>query len=235
MIDISIVIPFHNEEDSLKILLLELENEIKRFDKVFEVILINDASTDNSLNIAQDFSKRNHSFKVLDMPYRGGQTGCYKEAFKLVQGKYTLRMDADLQDSPKDLYKFIEKIDENADLIMGLREARKHSKILRFASGVYDLLILLLTNSPLHSNSGSYVCFKTKYIKEIPFKKNDHRYLPLITMARGAENISEVFVRHNSRQFGESKYNPLRKVILGIPEVLMFSWRLKVNYYKIRD
>ena len=231
MIDISIVIPFHNEEESLKELLPLLVSEIEKFDKTFEIVLINDCSTDNSIAIASEYANKYGIIQVIDMSYRGGQTGCYKEAFKVLQGKYTLRMDADLQDDPRDLYKFIEKIDEDADLIMGLREARKHSKILRFASGVYDLLILLLTNSPLHSNSGSYVCFKTKFIKDIAFKKNDHRYLPLISMSRGADKISEVFVRHNSRQYGESKYKPMRKVILGIPEVVCFAYRLKINYY----
>jgi glycosyltransferase involved in cell wall biosynthesis len=231
MKDISIVIPFHNEAESLVELLPLLLQEVQKFNKTFEIILINDCSKDNSLEIANNFAKTHEIIKVIDMPYRGGQTGCYKEAFQVVDSHYTLRMDADLQDDPRDLYKFIEKIDEGADLIMGLREARKHSKLLRFASGVYDLLILLLTNSPLHSNSGSYVCFKTKYIKEIPFQKNDHRYLPLITMSRGAEQVSEVFVRHNSRQYGESKYKPMKKVIFGIPEVVCFAYRLKSNYY----
>lgn len=230
-LDLSIVIPFHNEEESLKVLIPSLFYELKKLAKTFEVILVNDCSTDGSFGLAKEFSRTYPQLVVLELGERGGQSGAYKLAFSKVRGEHTIRMDADLQDDPKDLFRFVEKIDQGADLIIGLREARKHNRWVRFAGLIYDMIILLLFNSPLHSNTGSYVCFRTKYIMNIPFRKNDHRYIPLIVMRRGAEIISEVFVRHNSRQFGQSKYNTYRKLILGIPEVFRFLYRYTMGYY----
>jgi len=233
-IDISIVIPFHNEEDSLKILVPELLKEIRNINKSFEIIFVDDVSTDKSLDVVKNNISNDNLIEIIQLKKRGGQTGCYKEAFKKSDGKYILRMDSDLQDDPRDLKKFVDKMDQGSGLIMGLRECRKHSRIIRFASGVYDLLILVLFNSPLHSNSGSYVAFKSELVKNIPFRKNDHRYLPLIAIKRGAKNISEVFVRHNQRKYGKSKYHPITKLIFGIPEVLRFLFRYIIGIYDIK-
>lgn len=230
-IDVTIVIPFHNEEESLKVLLPLLVEEIKKTQKVFEVILVNDVSRDNSVDIVKKITNEHKYIKLIELDQRGGQTGCYKAAFNQAKGDYILRMDADLQDSPNDLPLFIFKMDEGAELIMGLREARKHSRIIRIASAIYDLIILALFNSPLHSNSGSFVAFKSKYMKGLPWYHNDHRYLPLIAMHRGANNVSEVFVEHHNREFGQSKYKPFKKIFLGFPEVLCFLFRLKIGKY----
>jgi glycosyltransferase involved in cell wall biosynthesis len=232
--NISIVIPFHNEEESLRVLIPSLMEIILLLAKSFEVILVDDASTDNSVEIVKMYQERYPIIKLIRLPERGGQSGCYKEAFQQVQGQYIIRMDADLQDDPKDLPKFIEKIDQGSELVMGLRECRKHSRILRLATGIYDLMILALFNSPIHSNSGSYVAFKTDLMKNIPFRKNDHRYLPLIAMRRGAKNITEVFVRHNERKMGKSKYNTSKKLILGIPETFLFLIRYIRGIYDLK-
>jgi len=229
--DFSIVIPFHNEEGSLKELLPSLLNMLRSINKSYEIIFIDDASTDNSSEIIKEYQNNNPEIILIQLEKQSGQTGCYKAAFEKASGEYIIRMDADLQDNPKDLPKFMEKIDAGSELIMGLRECRKHSRILRLASGLYDLFILALFNSPLHSNSGSYVGFKTTLVKNIPFRKNDHRYLPLIAIRRGAKNISEVFVSHSERKWGISKYNPYTKIILGIPEVFRFLFRYLSGVY----
>ena len=115
---------------------------------------------------------------------------------------------------------------------MGLREARKHSKVLRIMSALYDLLILTLFNTPLHSNSGSFVAFKTKFVKNLPWYANDHRYLPLIVIHRGATKVSEVFVSHRERKHGNTNYPKYRKIIFGIFEVILFMTRLRLGKYK---
>jgi len=232
-IDITIVIPFHDEEKSLNVLIPLLMNVIRSVNKSFEVLLVDDKSSDASIEVIAKFRHQYSEIKLIQLNERGGQTGCYDAAFKEARGKYILRMDADLQDDPRDIPEFIEKIDQGSDLIMGLRECRKHTKIIRMSSAIYDLIILSLFNSPLHSNSGSYVAFKSNLMKDIPFRKNDHRYLPLIAIRRGATNISEVFVRHNERKWGESKYKPIRKIILGLPEVIFFLFRYINGNYDI--
>jgi glycosyltransferase involved in cell wall biosynthesis len=232
--DISIVVPFHNEAESLPVLLPLIMEAVASANKSFEVILVDDASSDNSVEIVKKYQEQYPVIKLIQLPKRGGQTGCYKEAFQKVQGQYIIRMDADLQDDPRDLPKFLEKIDQGSDLVMGLRECRKHSRIVRLVGGIYDLMILALLDSPLHSNSGSYVAFKADLVQNVPLRKGDHRYLPIIAMRRGAKNIAEVLVRHGERKWGKSKYNTFKKVVFGIPEVFLFLIRYKLGIYDPR-
>lgn len=231
MVYLSIVIPCRNEETSLPILCQKLEKVlIENLKDNWEVILVDDASTDNSYEIMKQYQK-NSLFRIIHFDKRKGQTGAFKAAFDIARGEYIIRMDGDLQDDPKDIPKFLEKLKEGSELTLGLRECRKHSKILRLASGIFDLAAILLFDSPLHSSSASFVAFKSEFVKNIPFRKNDHRYLPLIAMKRGAKNVSEIFVTHNERIGDKSKYPKFKKIILGGPELLFFLIRYKLGVY----
>lgn len=231
----SIVIPSHNEADSLKVLIPRILKVLikQKKHKPFELILIDDASTDNTQAVIKKFASKHPSIKPIYLKKRSGQTGGFKAGFKKASGRYLIRMDADLQDLPEDLPLFFDGFQKGADLIMGLRECRKHKRVYRLASYVFDFLVVLIFNSPLHANSGSFVGFKTKLVENINFKKNDHRYLPLIAIHRGAKNIKEVIVRHGHRQFGVSKYHPLKKLFFGFFEVWRFFFRLQLGHYHV--
>jgi glycosyltransferase involved in cell wall biosynthesis len=211
-----------------------LRAELENLDRPYEVLIVDDVSTDRTADVVREHQAIFRELRLIRLPRRGGQTGCFEAAFRQVRGEYTIRMDADLQDMPADLRQFVQRFDEGADLVMGLRECRKHRRLYRLASMVYDLIILLLFDTPLHANSGSFVGFRTELIRDIPFRRNDHRYLPLIAIRRGAENIREVLVRHRQRQFGASKYQPLKKLFFGLPEIVRFLLRLNRGYYDLR-
>ncbi len=228
---ISIIIPAHNEDESLPQLMEELDCVIKQQSKSIEVIFVNDVSTDRTAEILENFRKKHSYVRVIHLSKRGGQTGCYQAAFKEAKGKYFIRLDADLQDDPRDLNKFFPLIEQDVDIIMGLRLLRRHRRILRFASILFDSLVVLMFDSPLHTNTSSFIAFKAKYIKGLNFKKNDHRYLTVIAMHRGATKISEVTVVNRDRIYGASKYKNYKKLILGIPEVIRFLIRIKTGFY----
>tara|TARA_Y100001968_G_C19438312_1_gene761060 strand:+ start:2234 stop:2944 length:711 start_codon:yes stop_codon:yes gene_type:complete len=232
--DYSIVVPFRDEKKNLEILLPALAKVIKDQEASVEVILVNDCSSDDSLLVCKHNKLKFDKCLILELPHPSGQTGAFRAAFSLAQGEYLIRMDADLQDNPEDLPLFFEKFRQGSDLVMGLRECRKHRRLFRLASVLYDGLILLLFDTPLHTNSGSYVGFRSHLIKNIPWHPNDHRYLPLIALRRGAKNVGEVIVRHSPRVYGQSKYKPLRKILFGIPEVILFILRLNRGKYDIR-
>jgi len=120
---------------------------------------------------------------------------------------------------------------DGQDLIMGLRGLRQHRRLLRMVSMLYDALMVLMINSPLHTNTSSFIAFKSDFIKGIRFKKNDHRYLPLIAINRGAYKISEIVVKHRDRKYGATKYNNLHKIIFGTIETGFFLFRIKSGYY----
>lgn len=232
---VTIVIPFYNEEKNLEILIPELVNNIQNKPTEIDanIIFVNDKSDDMSELVINKYSEHFDKYQLINLSKRSGQTGAFKIAFESCETEYIIRMDSDLQDHPLDLNLFFQKmLTEDSDLIMGLREARKHSKSLRIASRIYDLIILILFNTPLHSNSGSFVAFKTKFVKNLPWYRNDHRYLPLIAIHRGASNVSEVFVRHRERKFGQTNYPKIRKIVFGLFEVMLLIFRLRLGLYR---
>lgn len=230
---ISIVIPFFNEEKNLEILIPKIIKNLKKIKRKLEIILINDCSTDQSVRVAKSKIKKtkNINFKIINLKKRSGQTGAFKSAFKIAKGKYIIRMDSDLQDNPKDILKFINKIDLGYDLIIGKRQKRIHPYILIFYSNLYSFIVRLFINSNIKNYSSSFVAFKVRYLKNLPWYKNDHRYLPIIAIKRGAKKITEIIVSHNKRKFGVTRYNLTKKVFFGIPEFLLFLYRLKCGYY----
>ena len=234
---ISIVIPFFNEEKSLNILIPQLIRHLKKIKKHrFEIILVDDCSTDRSNFVVKSKSKNSKSltFKTIKLSKRGGQTGAFKKAFKIAIGKFIIRMDSDLQDNPNDIIKFVAKIDLGSDLVIGKRNNRSHSFILIFCSSLYSLFMRFILNSNITSYSSSFVAFNKKYLKKLPWYNNDHRYLPAITVKRGAQKASEIIVQHKKRKYGVSRYNSFKKIILGIPEFILFLIRLKLGFYSIK-
>ena len=238
MLSATIVIPFHNEKKNLEILSNELLNALENKPKDIDVsvIFVNDNSDDGGDVYISKFINKLENFKIINLEKRSGQTGAFKKAFNQCKTDYIIRMDSDLQDNPKDLNLFFNKIILlQPHLIMGIREVRKHRRVLRLASIIYDFLMVLLFNSPLRSSSGSFVCFKKEFVENLPWYKNDHRYLPLITINRGAHKIIEVIVTHRERSFGNSKYSAFNKLFFGIFEVLIFSLRMKLGLYKTKQ
>ena len=227
----SIVIPVHNEQESLPILMKELAQVLVAVAHPVEVIFANDCSTDGSAEILDRMAIDFAFVRVIHLMQRSGQTGCYQVAFAEAQGEYIIRMDSDLQDDPQDLRQFFACLEEGRDLVMGLRTMRRHRRLLRACSIFYDFLMVLLFDSPLYTNTSSFVAFRARFVNNIAFKKNDHRYLPIIAMHRGAENLKEVIIASRERKFGESKYKNLQKVIRGLPEVIGFVVRMMTGYY----
>ena len=231
---VSFVIPFYNEEENLFEFLTLLKESIDLLEEYeFEIILINDSSSDNGRELVLDFIKDDDRFKLIDNIKNSGQTACFRKGFSIIKGEYVFRIDSDLQDDPRDLKYFISKIDQNPDVIMGVRENRKHHKLLRIATAVYSVIVIALLDSPFR-DSGSFVAFRTKYIKDLPLKNNDHRYLPLIVLERGGVNVKEVIVRHNPRRSGKSSYTVFSKLFFGFPELMLFVIKLKMKVYSVR-
>jgi glycosyltransferase involved in cell wall biosynthesis len=229
---ISIAVPIHNEEASIRQLMQEIDAVISSVNYEIEVVFVDDSSTDNSGAILKEIEGAYHYVRAFHLKKRGGQTGCYEKVLENIKGKYFLRLDGDLQDNPADLHKFFPLIEKDADLIMGLREIRRHKKLIRLASIIYDFFVVILFDTPLHTNSSSFLAIKTKYLQGLNMKKNDHRYLPLIAIDRGASNIKELVIENRERMYGQSKYKNFYKVLFGFPEVIRFFIRLKMGYYK---
>jgi glycosyltransferase involved in cell wall biosynthesis len=235
-IDISIVIPIHNESEALRVLIPSLVSEIHSLpDKTFEVLLVDDASTDDSREIIESYIEDFDFLHLVDLEVRGGQTEAFREGFRLATGRFIMRMDGDMQDDPSDLKNFVTKIDDGHDVVVGIREARKHLRIYKVVSRLFDLIVLMLMDTPFRENSASFVAFKADKIKDVPLKPFDHRFLIIIALSQGVEKPGEIIVKHNQRLGGKSKYRAISKFMLGCTQLIRVLLRISLGYYNKRE
>ena len=233
MIEFSVLIPFHNEEKNLKPLLAGLKKALLalRPGLRWEVLFIDDASTDSGFDKATTLLVGEKNFYLYRLKKRGGQTEAFRLAFRKARGRYFLRMDADLQDNPEYIPRFVEKMREGYDMIMGVRINRKHNAVLLGLTKAYDTVVSHCFSTGLATNSGSFIAFRAEFLKEVHMKKNDHRYLPLIAIRRGARKNISLPIPHRRRVHGVTKYPTLKKVCFGFFEMILFYRRLLAGYY----
>ena len=176
--------------------------------------------------------KNNYEIKIINLLKKSGQTGAFKKAFEVSEGDFIIRMDADLQDKPEHLYLFINKIYDGYDLIIGHRTNRKHNKFLILASNFYDRIIKIIFNLSLNTYIGSFIAFRAKFVKNLPWYNNDHRYLPIIAIIRGAKKLCTVNTPHTKRLYGKTHYNTFAKLLKGVPELILLILRIYFKKYK---
>ena len=228
----SIVIPFHNEGGNLPELHSRLTNFLNKRKENVEVLFIDDMSDDGGSKILQENISNDYRFSLYSLEARGGQTGAFKLGFAKATGTKIIRMDADLQDHPEDLVHFFDKLEEGYDVVLGYRVSRGHNFVLRLLTLFYDTITTIIFETGLKSNSASFVGFSSHLVKNISFKNNDHRYLPLICLQRGATKFCGIDVKHSTRKKGKSKYNNINKCLFGFIEFVFFYLRYRQGYYK---
>ncbi len=235
MVKISVLIPVHNEEGNLPELVKRIDAVMKNCcGKNWELLLIDDNSSDKSLKIMDNLAKKNENIRTFHHEENRGQTGCFKTGFDNAKGEYVITMDGDLQVYPEDIPLFIDKISRGYEFVNAIRENRQHSFWMIFASRVYNILMLLFFNSPVMDNASNYAAIKTKFVKNLPLIDNDHRYLAPITMRRGLKKFGEVIIRHEIRKKGKSSYKALPKYLKGFPEIFVAWMRIKRGRYDVR-
>lgn len=197
---ISIIIPFYNEEESLPVL-------IKQLNKDYEVILINDGSTDQGLEKLKNLPS---NFKLLTHRRHFGKGRALMTGFQAAKGDIIVFMDADLQDDPNELPKFVKTIEKGYDFVNGWRLERKDPLSKRLPSYIFNTLLLqLFFRSKFHDINCGYKAMKRQVIEEIPLYGDNYRFLPLMAEQAGFRT-TEVEIKHHPRKFGRSKYGFFR-------------------------
>ncbi len=212
--DISIVIPLLNEEDSL----LELHQWITRVleaDKyLYEIIFIDDGSTDNSWKIIGNICKNDPHVKAVKFKRNYGKSQALHAGFSMAQGKVVITMDADLQDNPEEipeLYQMI--ISDNYDLVSGWKKIRYDSKIKKnIPSKLFNWAARKVSGLPLHDFNCGLKAYKNQVVKDIEVYGEMHRYIPFLAKNEGYTRIGEKIVKHQARKYGETKFGSDRFV-----------------------
>ena len=203
---ISIVIPIYNESESINLLVSEIIDVMNVNNINFEIILVNDGSSDETFNILSKLSLNLQHVIIINLRKNYGQTAAMAAGFDYSSGEIIITLDGDLQNDPHDIPKLIEKIEEGYDLICGWRYERKDKLInRRIPSKIANKIIGFVTGISLHDYGCSLKAFKKDIIKDIKLYGELHRFLPVLANMEGAK-IKEVKVNHRSRKYGKSKY-----------------------------
>ena len=212
---ISIIIPFHNEEKSLPILLDKLEVEINKLPDVCEIILVDDGSTDAG---ASKLRVTSYELRVIKLRKRFGKGEALRSGIENSKGDILVFMDADLQDDPKDLPNFLKKINEGYDFVNGIRAKRKDNLIVKFYSKIAKYFLKLFLQSPFTDINCGFKAFRREVLKDFYFYGNNFRFFPLAVYYQGYKT-TEVPVINNPRLYGKSKFG-YSKLFIGILDTL---------------
>lgn len=207
---ISVVIPLFNEEESLKELLAEIRSTIARVGKTFEVIFVDDGSTDTSFEILRRLHAENPSqVKVIRLRRNFGKSAGLSVGFHAARGKYVITMDADLQDDPHEIPELIAKLEEGYDLVSGWKKKRHDPLTKTIPSRFFNFVTGLMTGIKIHDFNCGLKAYRSEVVKEVHVYGELHRYIPVLAHWAGFR-VGEKVVEHHPRKYGRTKFGVSR-------------------------
>lgn len=216
--DVSIFIPVYNEEENIKLLDDKIKAALDGHNINYEVIYVDDGSSDRSFEVLKSIAQGNEHIKVLKFRRNFGQTAAMSAGIDAASGRVLIPMDSDLQNDPKDIPNLLAKINEGYDVVSGWRKNRKDTFINRtLPSMIANKLISWLSGVNLHDYGCTLKAYRSEVLKDIRLYGELHRFIPICASWVGAK-VTEIPVQHHERQFGESKYgiNRTFKVVLDL-------------------
>jgi glycosyltransferase involved in cell wall biosynthesis len=222
---ISVVIPIFNEEDNIVPLHAKLAMELPALGREFEVILVNDGSTDASAERLAEVARRDSRFKVVNLRKNFGQTAAMMAGIDHARGDTIVPMDGDLQNDPADIRRLLEKLEEGYEVVSGWRKDRQDGEFSRnLPSRIANRLISVISGVHLHDYGCSLKAYHRDVIKDVKLYGEMHRFIPIYASWHGAR-VTEIPVTHHPRVHGTSKYGLERvaKVVLDLIVVKFLS------------
>ena len=223
--ELSIVVPLYNEEESVERLYRAIIDSVENIDKRVELIFVDDGSQDRTFEIAERIASSDSRLRVVKFRRNYGQTPAMAAGIDIARGDVIITMDGDLQNDPRDIPGFVQKIGEGFDIVVGWRFNRQDKLVSRkIPSRIANWLIGKVTGVPIKDNGCSLKAYRSDVIKQVPLYSEMHRFIPAMASIAGSR-IAEIKVRHHAREFGESKYGLSRiyKVLLDLLTIKMIS------------
>jgi glycosyltransferase involved in cell wall biosynthesis len=221
--DISIVIPLYNEEESVDALHAEVTPAAERLGREYELILVDDGSRDQTAERLREICDRDPRVKVIRFRRNYGQTAALQAGFDHARGDVVITLDGDLQNDPNDFGLLLRHIDEGYDVVSGWRKNRQDKMITRrLPSMAANWLIGKLTGTPIHDNGCTLKAYRLEVVRKASLYAEMHRFLAPMMSLSGCRT-KEVVVNHRARKFGQSKYGISRiwKVFLDLLTIKM--------------
>jgi len=202
----SIVVPFHNEEENVTILYARLKQVMEQVGDSFELVLVDDGSTDRTYKLLEEIAAVDSRVLVVKLRRNFGQTSALSAGFDHASGEFLLAMDGDLQHDPNDIPAFLEKLDEGYDVVSGWRKTRIDNFFLRrIPSACANWIMARLSGVPIHDFGTTFKAYRREVIQGIPLYGELHRFIPALASWYGA-TICEIPIRNANRERGKSHY-----------------------------
>ncbi|GMQ25236.1 glycosyltransferase family 2 protein [Algoriphagus sp. oki45] len=228
MIQISVVVPVFNEEESLPELTQWISRVMTQHGFSYEVILINDGSTDRSWEVIQNLSGNNKFLRGLNFTRNYGKSAALDAGFRRAEGEVVITMDADLQDSPDEIPELYEMIKGGLDVVSGWKKERHDPISKTIPSKFFNGVTRWISGIQLHDFNCGLKAYRNKVVKNITIYGEMHRYIPLLAKWNGFQKIGEKVVQHQARKYGYSKFG-LERFLNGFLDLISVSF---VHRYK---
>ncbi len=206
LLDISIVVPVYNEEQSLTTLHAAITETLVEYRRSYEILFVDDGSSDGSFAVLAEIQARDPHVRVVRLRRNFGQTAAMSAAFRYSRGRIIIPMDADLQNDPADIPRLVAKLEEGYDVVSGWRVDRQdHLVSRRLPSMLANWLIGKVTGVRLHDYGCSLKAYRADVVKNVHLYGEMHRFIPALASWYGSR-IAELPVNHHPRRFGHTKY-----------------------------
>lgn len=220
---VSIVVPVFNEEENLVALSAEIHTIAAGLGKPWEVLFVDDGSTDRSLKVIRELARNSPHVRYLAFARNCGQSAAFKAGFDAARGDVLVTMDADLQNDPADIPAMLALYEDGNDMVIGWRACRRDSLAKRWGSRLANKVRNGFTRESVRDTGCSLKIMRASMARRIPMFTGMHRFLPTLMKLQGAK-VAEVAVNHRPRRYGVSKYGNWDRLKAGLLDLVAVRW-----------
>jgi glycosyltransferase involved in cell wall biosynthesis len=233
-IEISVVVPVYNEEGNLPLLVPKLVEVLKNLERSYEMIFVDDGSSDGSRRILREMVSQYPSLRILRLKENRGLSTALLAGMREAQGEKIVTLDSDLQIDPNDIPRLLEYLDRY-DMATGWRQKREDSWLKKISSKIANAVRNWVSGENIKDSACTFRAFKRECIKEVPVFNGMHRFLSTL-VKMGGYRIIEVPVSHHPRRFGKSNYNIRNRMVRSFIDLLAVRWmKRRTIHYDIEE
>ena len=233
-VDLSIVVPVYNEKDNLAPLMREIASSLSGTPWRYEVLMVDDGSTDGSDAILDDLRAAHPTLRVIRFARNAGQTAAMDAGFRRARGEVVVTLDADLQNDPRDVPRLIREL-EGWDAVVGVRRERRDSLVRRVSSKVANYVRNRLSDETITDTGCSLKAYRREALQRLVLYNGMHRFLPTLLKMEGFR-VREMPVGHRPRAHGRSKYGISNRLVPSFMDLLAVRWMKKRKLrYEVKD
>ncbi len=232
--ELSLVVPVHNERDSLPLLVAEIASALAG--RHYEIVAVDDGSTDGSLDVLKALKREHAELHVLSFAAHSGQTAAFAAGFRVARGRVIVTIDADLQNDPADISSLLAQLEATgATAVVGYRVNRRDTRWKRLQSRIANAVRNRLNGESIRDTGCSLKAFRADAVRSLTLYQGMHRFLPTLIKLQGG-SVAEVPVQHRMRRFGRTNYGMWNRVVRSFVDALAVRWmQRRALRYQIRE